>query len=72
MLTRMNGLQDIIKAAFEHGINMFDTAEGYEAGKSEEEMYAPDSSPPLCLIARSGMSLNAILCLGDEYSRNWE
>ncbi|EJC98624.1 voltage-gated potassium channel beta-2 subunit [Fomitiporia mediterranea MF3/22] len=31
-------VKDIIKTAFEHGINMFDTAEGYEAGKSEEEM----------------------------------
>lgn len=30
--------QDIIKAAFDGGINMFDTAEGYEKGKSEEEM----------------------------------
>lgn len=30
--------QDIIKTAFDAGINMFDTAEGYAAGKSEEEM----------------------------------
>lgn len=30
--------QDIIKVAFENGINMFDTAEAYAKGKSEEEM----------------------------------
>ncbi|KAI5118577.1 hypothetical protein M0805_004193 [Coniferiporia weirii] len=31
-------VKDIIKVAFENGINMFDTAEGYAKGKSEEEM----------------------------------
>ena len=31
--------QEIIKVAFDNGINMFDTAEGYANGKSEEEMY---------------------------------
>ncbi|KAF8167254.1 voltage-gated potassium channel beta-2 subunit [Crassisporium funariophilum] len=31
-------VKDIIKTAYENGINMFDTAEGYAAGKSEEEM----------------------------------
>ncbi|KAF5361682.1 hypothetical protein D9758_007388 [Tetrapyrgos nigripes] len=31
-------VKDIIKTAFEHGINMFDTAEIYSNGKSEEEM----------------------------------
>jgi voltage-dependent potassium channel beta subunit len=31
-------VKDIIRTAFEHGINMFDTAEAYAAGKSEEEM----------------------------------
>jgi len=31
-------VKEIIKVAFENGINMFDTAEGYAAGKSEEEM----------------------------------
>jgi voltage-dependent potassium channel beta subunit len=31
-------VKDIIKVAFEHGINMFDTAEGYAAGNSELEM----------------------------------
>lgn len=31
-------VKEIIKVAFENGINMFDTAEGYENGKSEEEM----------------------------------
>ncbi|EPT01672.1 hypothetical protein FOMPIDRAFT_124742 [Fomitopsis schrenkii] len=31
-------VKDIIKTAFENGINMFDTAEGYAAGRSEEEM----------------------------------
>lgn len=30
--------QDIIRTAFENGINMFDTAEEYSGGKSEEEM----------------------------------
>ncbi|KIM38150.1 hypothetical protein M413DRAFT_447916 [Hebeloma cylindrosporum] len=31
-------VKEIIKTAFENGINMFDTAEAYAAGKSEEEM----------------------------------
>lgn len=31
-------LQEIIQTAFEHGVNMFDTAEAYEKGKSELEM----------------------------------
>ncbi|KAJ7472746.1 NADP-dependent oxidoreductase domain-containing protein [Mycena latifolia] len=31
-------VKDIIKTAFENGINMFDTAETYADGKSEEEM----------------------------------
>jgi len=31
-------VKDIMKAAFDAGINMFDTAEGYEAGQSEIEM----------------------------------
>ncbi|KAH9950950.1 Aldo keto reductase [Amylocystis lapponica] len=31
-------VKDIIKTAFDHGINMFDTAEGYAAGNSELEM----------------------------------
>ena len=30
--------KDIIKTAFENGINMFDTAEAYAKGKSEVEM----------------------------------
>ena len=30
--------QDIIRTAFDAGINMFDTAEAYAAGKSEIEM----------------------------------
>jgi len=30
--------QEIIKTAFDAGINMFDTAEAYASGKSEEEM----------------------------------
>ncbi|KAJ3760994.1 NADP-dependent oxidoreductase domain-containing protein [Lentinula raphanica] len=30
--------KEIMKVAFENGINMFDTAEAYHAGKSEEEM----------------------------------
>ncbi|OBZ62675.1 putative voltage-gated potassium channel subunit beta [Grifola frondosa] len=31
-------VKDIIKTAFEHGINMFDNAEAYAAGRSEEEI----------------------------------
>ncbi|KZO93110.1 putative potassium channel beta subunit protein [Calocera viscosa TUFC12733] len=31
-------VKDVLKAAFEAGINMFDTAEGYEAGECEVEM----------------------------------
>lgn len=31
-------VKEIIKTAFEHGINMIDTAEGYAAGKSETEI----------------------------------
>ncbi|KAH9950951.1 NADP-dependent oxidoreductase domain-containing protein [Amylocystis lapponica] len=31
-------VKDIIKTAFDHGINMFDTAEGYASGNSELEM----------------------------------
>ncbi|KAI0931644.1 hypothetical protein AcW2_000488 [Taiwanofungus camphoratus] len=31
-------VKDIIKTAFDHGINMFDTAEAYAAGNSEIEM----------------------------------
>ncbi|CAA7264940.1 unnamed protein product [Cyclocybe aegerita] len=31
-------VKEIIKTAFENGINMFDTAEAYAAGKSEEEI----------------------------------
>lgn len=31
-------VKEIIKIAFENGINMFDTAEAYAKGKSEEEM----------------------------------
>jgi aryl-alcohol dehydrogenase-like predicted oxidoreductase len=30
--------QEIIKTAWDNGINMFDTAEVYAQGKSEEEM----------------------------------
>ncbi|TCD71136.1 hypothetical protein EIP91_012084 [Steccherinum ochraceum] len=33
-------VKDIIKVAFENGINMFDTAEAYAKGNSEIEMYA--------------------------------
>ncbi|KAF8645691.1 hypothetical protein AX16_007640 [Volvariella volvacea WC 439] len=31
-------VKDIVKTAFEHGINMIDTAENYALGKSEEEI----------------------------------
>jgi len=31
-------VRDIVKVAFDNGINMFDTAEGYAAGRSEIEM----------------------------------
>lgn len=30
--------KDIIKTAFENGINMFDEAEGYASGNSEKEL----------------------------------
>lgn len=30
--------KEIIKVAYENGINMFDTAEGYAQGRSEIEM----------------------------------
>ncbi|KAF9528126.1 voltage-gated potassium channel beta-2 subunit [Crepidotus variabilis] len=33
-----DSVKEIIQTAFENGINMFDTAEGYEKGKSELEM----------------------------------
>jgi hypothetical protein len=36
--------QEIIKTAFEAGINMFDTAEEYADGKSEQEMFVVSSS----------------------------
>jgi aryl-alcohol dehydrogenase-like predicted oxidoreductase len=36
--THINICQDIIKLAFESGINMFDTAETYADGQSEVEM----------------------------------
>jgi aryl-alcohol dehydrogenase-like predicted oxidoreductase len=31
-------VREIMQTAFENGINMFDTAEGYAAGQSEVEM----------------------------------
>lgn len=34
----MTRLKEIIKVAYENGINMFDTAEGYAKGRSEVEM----------------------------------
>jgi aryl-alcohol dehydrogenase-like predicted oxidoreductase len=37
-VTDCGRIQEIIKTAFENGINMFDTAEDYQGGKSEEEM----------------------------------
>ena len=33
-----SNIQDIIKIAFENGINMFDTAEAYAKGQSEIDM----------------------------------
>ena len=36
--------KDIIRVAFQNGINMFDTAEGYDSGGSEVELLV---SPPL-------------------------
>ena len=39
-----HGAQEIIKTAFEAGINMFDTAEEYADGKSEKEMFVLNSS----------------------------
>lgn len=37
----VRAIQDIIKTAWDNGINMFDTAEAYAAGQSEIEMYVP-------------------------------
>ena len=34
----VRAIQDIIKTAWDNGINMFDTAEAYAAGQSEIEM----------------------------------
>jgi len=31
-------IQEIVETAFENGINMFDVAESYARGKSEEEL----------------------------------
>lgn len=39
-VTDHGSIQEIIKTAFENGINMFDTAEEYSGGKSEEELWA--------------------------------
>jgi hypothetical protein len=33
-------VREIMQVAYDNGINMFDTAEGYAAGESELEMYA--------------------------------
>ena len=33
-------IQELIKTAFENGINMIDTAEAYAKGNSEVELYA--------------------------------
>jgi len=33
-------VREIIKTAFEHGINFIDVAEGYADGNSERELYA--------------------------------
>ena len=32
-------VKEIVKVAYENGINMFDTAEGYNKGESEIAMY---------------------------------
>jgi aryl-alcohol dehydrogenase-like predicted oxidoreductase len=32
-------IQDLIQKAWDHGVNMIDTAECYDNGKSELEMY---------------------------------
>jgi predicted aldo/keto reductase-like oxidoreductase len=34
-----DAVKDIIKTAFDHGCNMFDTAESYAGGQSELEMF---------------------------------
>lgn len=41
----VNLVQEIIKTAFENGINMFDEAEAYEAGNSEKELLVSLSQP---------------------------
>lgn len=50
--------------AFENGINMFDTAEIYADGKSEEEMYV-QAPQKVSVSQKSGY-------LGDGLSRNWD
>ena len=37
-ILRGQRLQEMVKLAFENGINMFDTAEGYGRGRSEAEV----------------------------------
>ncbi len=47
-----NLYQDIIRVAFENGINMIDTAEAYAKGESELAMYA-------CIIVGFAMILTS-------------
>jgi aryl-alcohol dehydrogenase-like predicted oxidoreductase len=46
--------KDIIKTAFEYGINMFDTAENYDKGQSEREVWAIFTSIHTFLLINFG------------------
>jgi hypothetical protein len=58
-------LQDIIRTAFENGINMFDTAEEYSGGKSEEEMLVD-----LIFGSIWNWLLTRVRDLGDEFLKS--
>ena len=38
-------VKEIVKVAYENGINMFDTAEAYSNGESERELCVPTTLP---------------------------
>jgi len=60
-------VRDIIKTAFDNGINMFDTAEGYARGKSEEEMGRVIRELGL---RRTDLVITTKLFWGPDYSPN--
>ncbi|KAG2037558.1 hypothetical protein BDR03DRAFT_1010609 [Suillus americanus] len=54
-------VKEIIKVAFENGINMFDTAEGYAKGHSEVEM---------CVLKEASSSSNESNLVSGQGSRD--